>query len=96
MAIGTKRKKGDDRDMDLGTKPIDGVPRARVLDEHGKEIMQGWYVFHESRMCAIGDSLRESDVQHVVVVDSFADWNMPRSMQPYVITPPCTIEVVEE
>lgn len=82
--------------MKLGLKPINGVPRVRVLDESGTEIMRGWYVFHESRMCSADAPLRESDAQHVVIVDSFAGWNMPRSMQPYVITPPCTIEVVKE
>lgn len=26
-----------------------GIPRVRVLDENGKELLRGWYAFHEMR-----------------------------------------------
>lgn len=77
--------------------PIVNVPMVRVLNEDGKEVYRGWYMMHINRQTAcIGDQLKESDVDHLVMTDGFADWNMPKDIRPIKVTPPHTIEIVEE
>lgn len=78
-----------------GTDPLPGVPRVRVIDEYGREVFEGYYIFHENRqLAALGpDWLRPEDVDHCVAVDDFADWNMPRSLTIKKITPPHRIEL---
>ena len=77
------------------TKPLPGVPQVRVLDERGKEVLRGWYVYHETRQpCVFDDELKDDEIVHYVVHDSFADWNMPRELVVSKITPPHRIEVV--
>ena len=29
--------------------PLPGIPKVRVLDKDGKQLLTGWYVFHEAR-----------------------------------------------
>ena len=47
------------------------------------EWVYGYYVRHETRQrCPIGDDkLKPDEIKHLIVVDSFADWNMPRQLQ---------------
>ena len=80
----------------IGTELIPGVPMVRVLDEDGNEVLRGWYMRHENRQpCVINDWLKPDDVDHIVLHDSMADWNMPRRIIPTKITPPHRIEVIE-
>lgn len=68
---------------------------VRVLDENGEEVLRGWCMRHERRQpCAFDDELRPEDVEHLVVRDGPADWNMPRPLIPARITPPHRIEVI--
>lgn len=77
-------------------KPLAGVPQVRVLDEEGREVLRGWYVFHEKRQpCVMNDWLKPEDVEHLVAVDSFADWNMPRDLKLMRVSPPHRIEVID-
>lgn len=78
--------------------PLKGIPKVRVIDENGNEVMRGWYAYHEKRqICPIGeDSLEAHEVAHIVIHDSFADWNMPRTLVASEITPPHRIEIIEE
>ena len=47
-----------------------------------KQWVYGGYHKHIKRqICPIGDSLKEEDIQHLIIVDGFADWNMPRGIQ---------------
>ena len=82
--------------MPDGIDPIPGVPEVRVLDEDGKEVMRGYYYRHVKRQVApLGaDLLRPEDVEHCVVHDGFADWNMPKPVKVVKITPPHRIEVL--
>lgn len=81
-------------DIDL-MQPIKGVPKVRVLDENGKEVLRGWYIFHQNtNVCFAEDKPEYYD--HFVVVDNFADLNMPKSLSIKRITPPHTIEVITE
>lgn len=49
----------------------------------------GFYVKHETRQtCVIGDDkLSPDEIKHLIVVDSFADWNMPRMLQGIEVIP---------
>ena len=68
----------------------------KVVDEDGNEVLRGWYMRHENRQpCVINDWLKPDDVDHIVLHDSMADWNMPRRIIPTKITPPHRIEVIE-
>ena len=31
--------------------------------------------------CPVGDSVKEKDIRHVIIIDGFADWNMPRGLE---------------
>ena len=79
-----------------GIDPMPGIPEVRVLDEDGKEVMRGYYCRHVNRQVApLGaDRLRPEDVDHCVVYDGFADWNMPKPVKVAKITPPHRIEVL--
>lgn len=82
----------------MGAKdPVEGVPMVRVLDEQGREVLRGWYIRHEKRQpYCLNDELRDEDVQHIVAVDEFADWGMPRELKLKAVTPPHRIEVVHD
>ena len=79
-----------------GIDPMPGVPEVRVLDEDGREVMRGYYCCHINRQVApLGvDSLRPEDIDHCVVYDGPADWNMTKPVNVAKITPPHRIEVV--
>lgn len=80
----------------FGVDPVVDIPMVRVVDEEGKEVMRGWYYRRENRQPAVfGDELRPEDVDHIVMHDDFADWNMPRAMKATKITPPHRIEVID-
>lgn len=47
-----------------------------------KKWVYGGYHKHIKRQVApFGDELKEEDVQHLIVISGFADWNMPRPLQ---------------
>ena len=57
-----------------------------IRKDNGKWI-EGYYVRHETRQaCVIGDDkLSNYEIEHYIVMDSFADWNMPKTMQFYEV-----------
>ncbi len=80
-----------------GIEPLPGVPRVRIVDEEGRELFEGYYIRHENRQPAVfggTDYLHPEDVDHLVAVDEFADWNMPRRLVIKKVTPPHRIEVI--
>ena len=77
-------------------QPIKGVPKVRVLDENGKEVLRGWYIFHQNTNVCFAEEDKPEYYDHCVAVDGFADWNMPQSLSVRRITPPHTIEVIPE
>ena len=78
-----------------GVEPLPGVPRVRIVDEEGHALFEGYYIRHENRQtCVLHDRLRPDDVDHLVAVDGFADWNMQRDLVIKRVTPPHRIEVV--
>lgn len=52
------------------------------------EWVEGYYIYHIKRtICPLGDSVKPEDEQHVIMQDSFSDWNMPRDTVVYEIDP---------
>lgn len=80
----------------FGVEPTVPVPMVRVLDEQGREVLYGWYYRHVNRCPHCTEELKESDIDHIVMHDGFADWNMPRDIECTRITPPHRIEVIPE
>ena len=53
--------------------------RGKRID-NGKWIY-GYYARHETRQPgAIGDALRPEEIKHLMMYNSYADWNMPKSL----------------
>lgn len=53
--------------------------RAKRVEDN--QWVEGHYVSHQKRvLCPIGDELKKEDVDHYIFFDSFADWNMPRTL----------------
>ena len=83
--------------MELGLKPLTGVPRVRVLDENGKIVLSGYYLYKLNRMpCVIDDSLKQEDVDHCVARIDGGDWNLPETFHLVKVTSPHTIEIIED
>ena len=77
-------------------EPLSGVPRVRILDEGGRELFTGYYIYRLKRqICPFGDRVHPDDVDHLVAVENEADWNLPRRMTIKKVTPPHRIELIE-
>lgn len=96
LGVPTQEERREVAWLPEGIDPMPGVPEVRVLDGDGKEVMRGYYFRHVYRQVApLGnDQLRPEDVDHCVVYDGFADWNLPKPVKVAKITPPHRIEVV--
>jgi len=71
-----------------------GVNQMREIKFRGKvsdnnQWIHGYYIKHETRQCcAIGDDkLSEDEILHFIVLDSFADWNMPKKLNFFSVMP---------
>ena len=63
--------------------------KAKRLDNG--EWVEGYYMRHENRMLApMGDTLKDEDVDHIILFSGFADWNMQRNIK-YVKVDPSTV-----
>lgn len=50
--------------------------------------VEGYYIYHIKRTpCVFNDSVKPEDEQHVIMMDGFSDWNMPRDTVHYDIDP---------
>ena len=54
--------------------------RGKRVDKKGWEY-GGYHRFETRQPCAINDFLRPEDIKHMMIKNSFADWNMPREME---------------
>ena len=44
-------------------------------------IYGGFHIWEKRQVCALSnDSLKDDEISYVITVNSFADWNMPRTM----------------
>ena len=56
--------------------------------DSGQWVFGGYHQWITRQICPIGDdNLEPEDIKDVIIIDSFADWNMPRSMQAIEIFP---------
>lgn len=54
--------------------------KAKRID-NAQEV-EGYYVCRIKRTpCPIGDCLKPGDQEHLIVFNSFSDWNMPRELK---------------
>lgn len=45
-------------------------------------IYGGFHIWEKRQVCTLSnDSLKDDEISYVITVNSFADWNMPRTMQ---------------
>ena len=45
-------------------------------------IYGGFHIWEKRQVCALSnDRLKDDEISYVITVNSFADWNMPRTMQ---------------
>lgn len=50
--------------------------------ETNQWIYGGFHILEKRQVCALGnDRLKDDEISCVITVNSFADWNMPRTMQ---------------
>lgn len=52
------------------------------------EWIEGGFCKHQNRtLCAIGDSLKPEDIDYLILKSGFSDWNMPKPLEAYAVTP---------
>lgn len=50
--------------------------------ETNQWIYAGFHIWEKRQVCVLSnDSLKDDEISYVITVNSFADWNMPRTMQ---------------
>ena len=55
---------------------------------NGKWVYGGYHKWETRQPCPVGnDELKSDEIKHVIVINSFADWNMPRAMQACEVIP---------
>ena len=59
----------------------------RGKDRLGHWLYGGFHLWEMRQPCVIDDELKPEEIKHIIIKNSFADWNMPRTMQPYVVIP---------
>ena len=55
--------------------------------DNGQWVFGSYHKWITRQPSPIGDNLKPEDIKDVIIIDSFADWNMPRSMQATEIIP---------
>ena len=61
--------------------------RGKQID-YGKWVEGGFHVWETRQPCVVGDDkLKADEIKYMITVNSFADWNMPRSMQAREVIP---------
>lgn len=74
---------------------------SREILFRAKDINNNWvygsYFKHiERQICHIGnDSLKGEDIEHLIIRDSFADWNMPKTIECVRIKPDTVGQYIE-
>ena len=59
----------------------------RGKDTLGHWLYGGFHLWETRQPCVMGDKLKPEEIKHIIIQNSFADWNMPRTMQPYMVIP---------
>lgn len=59
----------------------------RGKDKLGHWLYGGFHLWKTRQPCVCNDELKLEEIKHIIIKNSFADWNMPRTMQPYEVVP---------
>ena len=59
----------------------------RGKDKLGHWLYGGFHLWETRQPCVCDDELKPEEIKHIIIKNSFADWNMPRTMQPYEVIP---------
>lgn len=59
----------------------------RGKDTLGHWLYGGFHLWETRQLCVMDDKLKPEEIKHIIIQNSFADWNMPRTMQPYIVIP---------
>ena len=59
----------------------------RGKDRLGHWLEGGFHLWETRQPCVFDDKLKPDEIKHIIIKNSFADWNMPRQMQPYEVIP---------
>ena len=59
----------------------------RGKDTLGHWLYGGFHLWETRQPCVCNDELKPEEIKHIIIKNSFADWNMPRTMQPYIVIP---------
>ena len=60
--------------------------RAKTLKQD--TLCYGSYFKHIKRQVSpLGDNLKDEDIEHLMISDGFADWNMPRAITAILVNP---------
>ena len=59
----------------------------RGKDTLGHWLYGGFHLWKTRQPCVMDDKLKPEEIKHIIIQNSFADWNMPRTMQPYIVIP---------
>ena len=59
----------------------------RGKDTLGHWLYGGFHLWETRQPCVMDDKLKPEEIKHIIIQNSFADWNMPRTMQPYIVIP---------
>lgn len=52
----------------------------RAKNKHGRWVYGSYFKHINRTPSAVGDGVRDEDVEHVIIQDEFSDWNMPRGI----------------
>ena len=56
--------------------------------KNGKWFEGTYYEHHTRQLCPMGDDkLKKDEIQHLLIYDGFADWNMPKPLSAEIIDP---------
>lgn len=56
--------------------------------DNGEWVEGGLHKWETRQPCALGDDiLQQDEIKYMIIVNSFADWNMPRTMQAVEVIP---------
>lgn len=59
----------------------------RGKTEQGEWVYGGFHKHINRTPCAIGDRIKESDIDYLILISGFSDWNMPKPIEPIKVIP---------
>lgn len=73
-----------------------GFNLCRAERDPDRVNVEGYYIRYETRqVCPLGDELKDDEVIHLIARNSFADWNMSKTLE-FCKVFPDTVELIGE